>query len=148
MEKEKRKRRWKIWHILLLLAVVLIVINLIKHPLKGNTYDLIGVQAGEIEKVRIFHYGRTVTVSDPEDVDTLVALFDCHLNRLCSDYLGHSTGGDWLVTFVTTTGNLSKTICPMLYPEETRLHFDHYYYVCDEKSSLDILEKHWNDKFK
>ena len=124
---------------ILLLALVaagllLAVMDVIVHPISGNLYQLISIQSEDIKEVRINHYGKTLAVTDKETVAELVSLFDCQLSRSTSDYIAHSTGCDWTISFVDSQGNTSQVFG--LFPgngnADTKVKIGHYDYFCSK----------------
>ena len=131
---------------ILLLALVaagllLILMDVIMHPLSGNLYQLISVQAEDITEVRINHYGKTLAVTDKETVAELVSLFDCQLSRSTSDYIAHSTGCDWTISFIDSQGQTSRSFG--FYPSDgkadTKVKIGHYHYFCSKSISSEYL---------
>lgn len=106
---QKMVKRCVCWG-LLVLILGLIAWNLIRYPLRGNTYDVLGISRKEITEVKIFHYGRTLHVVDEERLGILLSLFDCSLERDTISYLCCSSSADWAISFVTQDGNTSRWV--------------------------------------
>ena len=138
---------------LLVLILGLAAWNLIRYPLRGNTYDVLGINREEITEVKIFHYGRTLHVADEERLGILLSLFDCSLERDTISYLCCSSSADWAISFVTQDGNTSRWV--EFYPSygrngssPERLCIDRYYYSCDKAIDEEIPIVYWEAEFK
>ena len=87
--------------LVLLLIVGFCVENIMLHPFRGSTFNILNISEAQISEIRINHYGETVSITDPEQVSTIVSMFQCQLERRGTDYIGHSNGIDWYVAFVS-----------------------------------------------
>lgn len=153
-ESRRRKtvKRCVCWG-LFVLILGLAAWNLIRYPLRGNTYDVLGINREEITEVKIFHYGRMLHVADEERLGILLSLFDCSLERGSSDYICHTTGGDWGVSFITREGKQSKsfTFFPSAARENAapaKMFIGRYYYICDRAIHEEIPLAYWEAAFK
>ena len=131
------------------MLIALFLIDAMIHPFQGELYQLVGVKKEEITEVRISHFGKTPRVTDPGQVGEIITLFDCNLKRLASDYIGHRTGGDWFLIFITEKGKKSKGFG--FFPSDgrevsgsTQVHIGHYdYYVADKTFDDALLLDYW-----
>ena len=134
---------------LVAIVLLLIAIDIIVHPISGNLYRLISIQAEDITEVRINHYGKTLAVTDKKTVAELVALFDCQLSRSTSDYIAHSTGCDWTISFVDSQGNTSQVFG--FYPSDgnvdTKVKIGHYHYFCNKIIVKEYIELLWKNQY-
>ena len=134
---------------LVAIVLLLIAIDIIVHPISGNLYRLISIQAEDITEVRINHYGKTLEVTDKKTVAELVSLFDCQLSRSTSDYIAHSTGCDWTITFVDSQGKASQVFG--FYPSDgnadTKVKIGHYHYFCNNSIGSDNINALWQARY-
>lgn len=133
---------------LLLLVIGLIAYNLIRYPIQGDLYWMLGVEPDDITGAAINHYGQTVEIGEGEELDDLVSLFDAHLTRGASDYIFHTTGGDWGISFMTRDGGQTPFFAFYpAYPTDTqrssKIHMRHYYYTCEETLYIDLVKACW-----
>ena len=131
----------------LLLIVGFCVENIILHPFRGSTFDILNISEEQIIEVQINHYGETVNITEPEQVNTIVSMFQCQLERRGTDYIGHSNGVDWSIVFVSNTGSEKGFI---LYPRNGEASLDgnqikigHYYYACDTVVDISFIRNYW-----
>lgn len=151
---KKKKKRHLVFFSVLAVLIALFLIDAVIHPFQGGLYQLVGVKKEEITEVRISHFGKTLRVTEPGQVDEIAALFDCNLKRLASDYIGHRTGGDWFLVFVTEKGKESKGFG--FFPSDgreasgpTQVHIGHYdYYVPDKTFDDTLILGYWEAEFR
>lgn len=138
-------------YVLSMIVLALVIMNLLQNPLKGNIYDLIGIPREEVTAVRVFHYGQTLVVQDENTVAQLVELFDCELSRGGSDYIGHSCGCDWSITFLNSEKEKSDTFgfIPHHQSNESiaKVKIGHYDYFCDKDIIDDLINALWRSEF-
>lgn len=148
--RRKTVKRCVCWG-LFALILGLIAWNLIRYPLRGNTYDVLGISREEIVEVGVNHYGRTLYIADRESMETILSPLDCTLQRGLSDYIFHTYGGDWALSLITREGKkVSFGIFPGSGSENdyTRLRIGRYSYTCDKAFDRKILETYWEAEFK
>ncbi len=133
--------------LVLLLIVGFCVENIMLHPFRGSTFNILNISETQISEIRINHYGETVSITDPEQVSTIVSMFQCQLERRGTDYIGHSNGGDWYVAFVSNEGSEKGFI---LYPrsgeaslDKSQIKIGHYYYACDNVVDISFIRNCW-----
>ncbi len=131
---------------LIILAAVLlcaIAADFLINPIKGHSYDLLDINKDQITAVEIHHYGKGLTVTDPEVVAQLISQLDCSLERRGNDYFTNRTGGDWSITFLTSQGKQSKSF--LFFPGsgygETQMKIGHYYYAADKNIDSMLLRE-------
>ena len=133
--------------LVLLLIVGFCVENIMLHPFRGSAFDILNISEEQIIEVRINHYGKTVKITEPEQVSAIVSLFRCQLERRGTDYIGHSNGVDWYVSFVSNEGVEKGFI---LYPrngeaslDKSQIKIGHYYYACDTVVDISFIRDCW-----
>lgn len=154
IRKKKREispRRKRIKRILLYCTLtfilVIILIDIIKHPLYGSLYSIVGGSKSDIVEVQVNHYGKTVHVTDRKSVEYVVELFDCNLKRRDNDYIAHTTGYGISLTFVMENGAVSKSFAFSpndIYGRSAQIFLDHYYYDCDKEIGSSFIESLWD----
>ena len=133
MKKTRFMRAFRITFVLLLILGAFLE-NLILHPFRGNTFDLLKTDKTQVYEIRFNHYGKTVKITEQEKINTILSLFDCQLERRGTDYFGHSNGVDWYIEFVSKDGTGKGFL---FYPSdgrpassETQVQIGRYYYAC------------------
>ena len=131
----------------LLLIVGFCVENIILHPFRGSTFDILNISEAQIREIRINHYGETVKITEPEQISTIVSMFQCQLERRGTDYFAHSNGVDWYVAFVSNEGSEKGFI---LYPrngeaalDKSQIKIGRYYYACDTVVDISFIRDCW-----
>ena len=144
---EKRFLRIVLIVFILLLIAGALVENLILHPFCGNTFDLLRTDRAGICEIRINHYGKTVQIIDQDQINTIISLFDCQLERRGTDFFTHSNGGDWYVEFVSEEGTGKGFL---FFPSngtpasgESKVKMGHYYYACDVAIEVSLIRNYW-----
>lgn len=144
---KKRFSRIVLIVFILLLIAGALVENLILHPFRGNTFDLLRTDRAGICEIRINHYGETVKITEPNAINTVTALFDCQLERRGTDFFTHSNGVDWYVEFVSEEGTGKGFL---FYPSngtpasgESKVKMGHYYYACSVIIDDSIIHDYW-----
>lgn len=150
---KKVKKRWIVFGAIALVMAVIFIADLVKYPISGSLYDLTRIKKEDIAEVQITHYGKTAQVSDRKELDQMIALFDCNLKRLGNDYIGHMTGGDWYIVFLTDQGYYSRGFSFFSRGEiatsaDDQIKIDHYYYACDKTLTQSLIEGFWDAEFK
>ena len=133
--------------LVLLLIVGFCVENIMLHPFRGSAFDILNISEEQIIEVRINHYGETVSITEPEQVRTIVSMFQCQLERRGTDYIGHSNGVDWYLVFVSNEGSEKGFI---FYPRNgaasldgSQIKIGHYYYACDTVVDANFIRACW-----
>ena len=144
-------KKFRIIHVfqivLVLLIGGLIVGNVILHPFRGNSFELLKINKTQICEIQINHYGKTVQIIDQDQINTIISLFDCQMERRGNDYFGHSNGGDWYVEFVSEEGTGKGFL---FFPSngtpasgESKVKMGHYYYACSVIIDDSIIHDYW-----
>lgn len=114
--------------IVVMVVLALFAVDAVKHPLNADIYELTGMEREEISAVRIWHYGQTLEVTDPDQVARILACLEGKMTRGRNTYLIHFNGGDWSVSFVDQNGTDSVSVGIYDGGEDASIYYGYYFY--------------------
>lgn len=142
---KKKKTRRIILCIVLAIIAWGVISDIADRPLWGRTHEVLKFDPEAVTMVEILHYGKTVTITEPEKIDELLEKFDCYLKRPGRNIsCGCTAGGpDWNITFITDPEKKEDARSLGFDPENDILYAAGYRYHSDKVISREWLERYW-----
>ena len=139
-------KKKKILLVIVALVGLLVLVDLIRYPLVTTAYQLSGQKRDEVVAIEIWHYGKTIRVEDPQQVEEILTCMDGVLLRGKSDYIVTTTGGaDYAVYFVNDAGEKTRGFGLLPGIEKDKIKYWDYYYSCRENGKFEPIFQIWDE---